>query len=216
MATTMITKLTGGRAPLMTAMSFSPPDQAMPPQELDGFMAGSGLNGRFMADLLSSFLAHEQCGFHLYRTLSALTLVPELEERYDHFGEETESHIEILENLISKLGGDPGYVSPSARMVHAMNTKMMEAVTLLNGTADVATQEMCMLESLVLGETKCRADWQMLRMLLEQVPEGEQRDALAEAVDQAESQEDEHIGWATSAWQQMIMGEATATPPVEA
>ena len=65
---TLTTKETGGMAPLMTTASFSPPECAVPPGELEAFMPGTGLNGLFMADLLSSFLMHEQCGLHLYRT----------------------------------------------------------------------------------------------------------------------------------------------------
>lgn len=65
---TLTTKETGGRAPLMTFASSSSPECAMPPEELEGFMAEAGVNGPFMADLLSACLMHEQCGLHLYRT----------------------------------------------------------------------------------------------------------------------------------------------------
>lgn len=97
--TTLTTKETGGRAPLMTNVSFSPPDVAMTPAEMAAFLDGSGLNGPFIADLLSSFLTHEQCGLHLYRTAITLTVDPELRSKYEEFGAETEEHIRIFEDL---------------------------------------------------------------------------------------------------------------------
>ena len=122
---TTTTKSTGGTALLMTPMTVTEPEVAMRPEMLDSFLEGSGLNGPFVADLLSSFLVHEQCGFHLYRTVSALTKNPMLSSKYQESGAQTENHIAVLEQLISDLGGKPGYVSPAARMTEAMNTKMM-------------------------------------------------------------------------------------------
>jgi hypothetical protein len=40
---TMTTKETGGLAPLMTPVSFSAPECAMPPEQLESFLADAGV-----------------------------------------------------------------------------------------------------------------------------------------------------------------------------
>ena len=205
---TTTTRLTGGTALLMTPMTVTEPEVAMPPEMLNSFLEGSGLNGPFIADLLSSFLVHEQCGFHLYRTVSGLTKNPMLSTKYQEFGAQTEEHIGILEQLITDLGGKPGYVSPAARMTEAMNAKMMEAITLLSGSADENTVEQVMLEAVVLAETKDHANWKLLGQLAEKMPDGEAKNAFLAAVGQVEDQEDEHLEWASSTWEKLTMTQA--------
>jgi len=205
---TTTTRLTGGTALLMTPMTVTEPEAAMQPEMLNSFLEGSGLNGPFIADLLSSFLVHEQCGFHLYRTVSALTKNPMLSGKYQQFGAQTESHIGILEQLITDLGGKPGYVSPAARMTEAMNTKMVEAITLLSGSADENTVEQAMLEAVVLAETKDHANWKLLGSLAGEMPDGEAKEAILVAVGQVEDQEDNHVEWASSTWEKLSLTQA--------
>jgi rubrerythrin len=208
---TMTTKETGGLAPLMTPTSFSAPECAMPPEQLDQFLTDTGLNGRFIADLLSSFLAHEQCGYHLYRTAISLTNNPMLKGKYEEFCSETEEHIRIFEELIAACGGQPGYVSPTARLVEATDTKIHEAAILLPDGADEATLDLLMLEAVVLAETKCHADWTLVQKLTQEMPDGAARRAFQQAVDQVEEQEDEHIRWARDTWEKLIMTQAKSS-----
>jgi hypothetical protein len=212
---TMTTKQTGGRAILMTATTFTAPEQALLPDDLTGLLPGSGLNGAFLADLLSSFLAHEQCGYHLYRSAISLTTDAALKGKYEEFCAETEEHIRIFEELIGACGGQPGYVSAAARLVEAADTKLHEAAVLLCDGADVPTLELAILEAVVLAETKCHADWSLIQKMTALMPEGAGRDAFQAAVDQVEDQEDEHVTWARTTWEEMVMTQATsgAAPP---
>ena len=201
---TITTKDTGGRSLLMTPMSFTAPEQQMVPDAMAQFLAGTGLNAPFLADLLSSFLAHEQGGYHLYLVAAGATQDGRLRDRYQEFGRETENHIRILEELILRLGGDPGFVSPAARLVEATGSKLLEVPGLLEGTADQATVELALLEAVVLAETKDHADWKLLQSLTDDMPEGDVREAFRAAVDQVEQEEDGHLSWAITAWEQMV------------
>ena len=205
---TLTTKETGGMAPLMTAVSFSPPECAMPPEELENFLAGTGLNGVFMADLLSSCLMHEQCGLHLYRTAITMTTNDQLRAKYEEFGAETEEHIGIFEELIAACGGQPGYVSPTARLTEALDMKLHEAALLLPDGADQAALELAILESVMLAESKCHSNWTLIQKMAAQLPEGDARTAFQNAVDQVEQQEDEHIRWARETWERLIIKQA--------
>lgn len=208
MPVTIPTKDTGAKALLMTPMSFTEPEQQMSLESLEAFLGASDLDGVFMADLLSSFLAHERCGYHLYLVAAGTTERSQLREKYQEFGRETENHIRILEELIARLGGDPGYVSPASRLVEANDSKMLESRGLFNGTLDQATVELGLLEAVVAAETKDHANWRLLKNLTEDMPEGAMREAFRAAVDEVEADEDEHLTWATTTWEQMVMAQA--------
>jgi rubrerythrin len=200
-----------GAKTVPTAMTEVAPEQTMNPAELEMFAAGSGMNGQFLADTLSAFLAHEQCGVHVYRVVAGASQNPILKGKYEKFLGQTERHVNVLERLISSLGGNPYYVSPTARMVHSMNTGMMQGVVLAAGSADPLTRELVMLEAVLLAETKDHADWAFLAHLADEVPEGDARSALLAAVGEVEPEEDEHVDWAQDTWQKMSSLQAKST-----
>jgi hypothetical protein len=109
----------------------------MMPDEDEAFLANTGLNGPFVADLLSDMLAHERCGAQLYRSVADRTNNPILKQRYKHFGNETVEHVENLEGLIAGLGGDPGYISPAARVTEKAGIGLLESTFLLAGSVDL-------------------------------------------------------------------------------
>jgi hypothetical protein len=192
-------------------MTEVPPEQTIDPAAFDMFAPGSGLNGQYLANTLSAFLAHEQCGVHLYRTVAGASDNPVLQGKYRQFLAQTEQHVAVLERLISALGGNPYYVSPTARLVHAMNTGMLQGVVLAAGSAEPLVRELAMLEAVLLAETKDHADWSFLGQLVDHVPDGQVRQALAAAVQDVEPEEDDHVGWARDMWHKMSMLQARST-----
>jgi hypothetical protein len=172
------------------------PDRIMLPEALEGLFPESGLNAPFVADLLSAFLAHERCGRHLYRTCETRTQNPVLKAKYREFGSETERHVEILEQLIGAAGGNPNYVSSHARAVEGTDSKLVESTFMVNGTLDVMTAEMAMLDAVFIAESVDHANWQAMRQLSDSMKPGGLHDAFLAAVEEVEQQEDEHLQWA--------------------
>jgi rubrerythrin len=203
-------RITGARS-TPVGMTEIPPEAVMPPEAMQALAPDAGINSAFVTDLLSAFLAHEQCGVHLYRTVAGATANPILEAKYRSFLGETEKHVDVLTRLISQLGGDPQYVSPTARLVHAMNTHLIMGVVLATGSADELPREMAMLEAVLLAETKDHADWSFLSSFCEGLPEGATRDALSQAVAEVEDDEDEHVDWARRTWMRMNTMQATSS-----
>lgn len=191
-------------------MTYVDPARTLTPEGDEAFLADAGLNGPFVADLLSDMLAHERCGAHLYRSVSQRTNNPVLRERYEHFGNETIEHVEILEGLITQLGGDPGYVSPAARATEKAGTGLLESTFLLSGSVDLMTQELVMLDAVLLAEAKDHANWSCLAGMVDDLPAGAVRDAFHAAVDEVEVQENEHLHWAQDMRCQMISLQATS------
>jgi rubrerythrin len=189
-------------------MTYVDPSRLLPPDEAQAFLADTGLNGPFVADLLSDVLAHERSGAQLYRSVAGRTNNPLLKKQYEHFGKETLEHVQIVERLIDRLGGDPGYVSPAARATTKAGTGLLESTFLLTGSVDLMTQELVMLDAVMLAEAKDHANWSGLSKMVDMFPEGDVRSRVREAVAQVEPQEDEHLGWATDMRCQLVAAQA--------
>jgi hypothetical protein len=205
------TAATGARS-APQEMTYVDPARAMLPDEKEAFLRDSELNGPFLADLLSDMLAHERCGARLYRSVAERTNNPVLQRQYRSFGEETVNHVAILEDLIDGLGGDPGYVSPAARATEKSGMGLLESTFLLSGSVDLLTQELVMLDAVLLAEAKDHANWSCLSALTDQMPVGELRGTFESAVGQVEPQEDEHLTWAQDTRCKMISMQATSGP----
>jgi hypothetical protein len=71
----------------------------------------------------------------------------------------------------------------------------------------------------VLAETKDHANWELIGELAKNT-KGEEKQALKEAFDQVEDQEDEHLyhtmGWSRELWIQALGMRAVLPPPEEA
>ena len=131
-------------------------------------------------------------------TTAGRTRAPELRERYEEFGRETEHHVEVLEQLVADAGGNPNYVSPKARAVEAADAHILQTSFLLSGS-DPAVEEMAMLDAVFLAETIDQANWATLAELADVMPEQPARDALLAAIAEVEPEEEDHFRWARDA-----------------
>ena len=193
---------TGARGKTMPMVSH-PPDRGID-DALSSEMPDLGLDMGFVADIMSAALAHERGGRHLYKSVAGRTLNPVLRAKYEEFGEETEQHAAVLEELIESMGGDPQYVSPAARATAATGKKIIESTYGLAGSLDVMTAEMAMLDGVLLAEALDHANWTALERLADALPEGELQDRFSAAVDDVLADEDEHLGWARTTRIRMI------------
>jgi len=189
------TKDNGGQAKA-SPLIYGEPGRQVTDDQLAGQLTVEGMNAAFLADMLSGFLTHERCGRHLYRSVAGRTNNPILKQRYQHFGEETEHHVEVLEALITAAGGNPSYVSPLARAVEASDSKLLESTFLTEGGLDPMTAEMAMLDAVFIAEAVDQANWQGLDKVSQKLPSGSLKEQFQAAVSEVLAQEDEHFGWA--------------------
>lgn len=148
-----------------------------------------------LLDKLSEFLMAEQGGLQLYRVAAARARDPELRGAYEAFGRQTARHRDALVRLIRRVGGDPDYVSPTARLAQAKAAALLET-SRLAGPLSPEEVEANDLENILLAETKDHADWHVLQMLARATGDLDLRLALEEAVGAIEAEEDHHLGWA--------------------
>jgi rubrerythrin len=208
MPTLTPTKTTGAVTKPMP-MVYAEPGQQVDDATLAGFLPDSGLDGAFLAELLSGVLAHERCGRHLYRTCQARSNNPVMQAKYREFGEETERHVEILEKLIEDGGASAMYVGPMARAVLGTDVKLVEATFALGGSLDPITAEMALLDAVFLAESMDHANWKLLAELTEQLRDTPWYDAFHAAVEEVEEQEDEHLRWATETKSRLVRWQAS-------
>jgi rubrerythrin len=165
-----------------------------------------------LLDKLSECLMVEQCGWQLYRVVGERTSDPELAERYQEFGQETDRHRTILTVLIRDLGGDPDHVSPTARLAQAKSEALLQSA-LVAGPLSAAEREASDLENVLLAETKDHADWALLGQLAEALPNGKARTAIEAAVAEVGPQEDEHLQWAQAKLAELSLRAVMDAPP---
>ncbi len=144
------------------------------------------MNNQVLLDKLSEFLMVEQGGLQLYTVAAARTTNRQLKSRYDAFGKETAHHRQVLVQLIERLGGDPSYISPTARVAQFKGAKLLESSSCVAGLSQEEL-EANDLENVLLAETKDHADWELLAQLVEQVDEPDVKQALEYAVAEVES-----------------------------
>ena len=214
--TIFVTKDTGGTAKPVGVLYIEPERQMPAPGP--SALAEAGLDADFTADLLSAALAHERCGVHLYRAVSARTTMPDLKAKYEEYLVETTEHVRILEELIAAAGGDPQYVSPSARATEKAAAGLLESTYALAGSIDANTAELAMLEAVMLAESKDHGNWELMAQLAAQMNEGAVRTQMEQATSIVLVQEEEHYGWARQARAEMLFSLATggATLPTPA
>lgn len=163
-----------------------------------------GANPTFLADLLSAFLMHERCGAELYREVTERTKNPILKNKYEEFGRETKKHTEILARVIGELGGNPEYVSPSARGVEAQDKNLVQSTISLQ-TDDLMAKEMAMLDAVFVAESVDHANWEAVSKIARQFEGHRLGDVLGRAAREVEPEEDKHLSWASSTREKLAM-----------
>ena len=196
MPTLIPTADTGARA-MPVGLTHVDPARVMLPSEKDAFLAGSGLNGPFVADLLSDMTAHERGGAALYRSVAGRTHNPVLKQQAIPTSSTRRSSTWRCSRPWSAASAATR--ATSARRPgppRGPGLGLVESTFLLAGSVDLMTQELVMLDAVLLAEAKDHANWSGLSELVDVMPEGEVRDAVREAVQRVEPEEDEHLGWA--------------------
>jgi len=182
--------------------------------------AGPGSMARMadqpLLDLLSEMLAVERDGERLYSEFLA-DAPPELGEKLLEYAEQSRRHALVLEEAIRRLGGDPGYVSAGAEVVHRLTDAVLEATE-----PSPVRRWMYRLLHLVAFETRDRLIWRTLDTLAKE-REDETGEVLQRAATAVLSEEalgahmadrsEERIDFALTAMERSIAEELGAPVP---
>jgi len=169
-----------------------------------------------LKELLLQALEHEMGGVQIYTTAIQCALNEDLKEEWERYLEETQTHVTKLEAVCEAVGLDPVEETPGRGVVRHVGAALVEAMKLAMSAGPPAAAELTACECVVLAETKDHLNWTLIGKCADAMgPRGE---ALKEAYEEIEDQEDEHLyhskGWCRELWIQSL-GLAPVLPPPE-
>jgi len=168
-------------------------------------------------ELLLQSLEHERGGVKVYETALTCALREDLKKEWGQYLLQTEEHVAHLERVFEAMELDTERPSPGREVVSRLGASLVEAMEVAKAEASPVTAQLVACECVVLAETKDHANWELLSACAEQL-RGAQREALEEACDIVEEQEDEHLyhnkGYCRELWLESL-GLAAVLPPPE-
>jgi len=171
-----------------------------------------------LRELLLQSLEHERGGVLVYRTALECAVNKDLRKEWKAYLEQTENHVEILTNVCTALGLDPGEMTPGRKIVRDDGMALVLAMKAALATGDRAAAELVACEHVVLAETKDHADWELIGQCAKEL-DGEEAAVLKGAYEQVEDEEDEHLyhtkGWCRELWFKALGLKAVLPPPEE-
>jgi hypothetical protein len=169
-------------------------------------------------ELVLQALEHERGGKLVYETALECAQNDELREEFEKYLEQTEMHIDELESVCAAMQLDTEMETPGRKIVRSLGAALVDAMKQAQSAGEPAAAEIVACECVVLAETKDHLDWELLRACSEKM-KGEEGDALKEAVEAVEDQEDEHLyhskGWCRELWMKSLGLKAVLPPPEE-
>ena len=176
------------------------------------------MNRTKLTDLLVQSLEHERGGVEVYGAALKCAVNEDLRKEWSQYLEQTRRHVQIMEQVCRKLEIDPEKATPGRKIVHDLGASLVAAIDTARAAGDPAGAQIVACECVVLAETKDHADWELMGKCVKALS-GSEQTALAEAYDEVEDQEDEHLyhtkGWCRELWLEALELEAVLPPPEE-
>ena len=169
-------------------------------------------------DLVYQALETEMGGVEIYTAALGCVQNDDLREEWEKYLEQTKEHVEVVRGLCKQLGIDPDRETPGRQVVRHIGKSLVKAMQLAQGAGEPAAAEIVAAECILLAETKDHANWGLIGRLAEH-SSGKVREALQDAYDRVEDEEDEHLyhtgGWARELWLDCLDLPTQLPPPEE-
>jgi rubrerythrin len=176
------------------------------------------MNEHQLKELLLQSLEHEKGGVKVYEAALKCAQNEDLRDEWERYFAETETHVRILQDVFSALGLNPEERSPGREIIRDMGASLVKAMEKALAAGEPAAAQIVACECVVLAETKDHLDWQLIGEAAKKLtgPAGE---ALKQAWEEVEGQEDEHLyhtkGWCRELWAEALGMPAVLPPPEE-
>jgi rubrerythrin len=169
-------------------------------------------------ELLYQALETELGGVEVYTTALRCAQNEELKEEWEKYLVQTRNHVQIVQNVMNKLGLDPEIETPGRQVVRHTGESLVKAMemALEEGKPDEA--QIVAAECVVLAETKDHLNWELIGEAAKKA-NADVAKVLKAAHEEVEDEEDEHLyhtqGWARELWIQSLGMKAVLPPPEE-
>jgi rubrerythrin len=169
-------------------------------------------------ELLYQALEVEKGGVEVYETALRCVVNEDLREEWNKYRDQTKRHVEILVEVMEKLGIEADGKSAGAEIVARKGQALVAAMEKALADGEPGAAQLVAAECVVDAESKDHLDWELLGEAAKEL-EGEEADALSKAVEEVEEEEDEHLyhsmGWARELWMEFLGLPAVLPPPEE-
>ncbi len=169
-------------------------------------------------ELILQSLEHERGGVKIYETALKCVQNEDLKEEWEKYHQETERHVQILQDVCSQMQLDAEEQTPGRKIVADMGQSLVAAMEAALGAGDPAQAECVACECVVLAEEKDHSNWQLIGEVAKKMT-GAEGKAMKEAYKEVEDQEDEHYyhskGWMRELSMQALGLKAVLPPPEE-
>ena len=176
------------------------------------------MDGKQFQELLLQSLEHERGGVKVYETALMCAQSDDLKREWTKYLGQTRKHVQILEDVFKKLELDAEQESPGREIVRDLGGSLVGAMEKAQDAGNPAAAQLVACECVVLAETKDHADWELLTKCAEHL-KGAQKQALTEACNVVEEEEDEHLyhtkGYCRELWLESLGLRAMIPPPEE-
>jgi len=176
------------------------------------------MNKAQLHELLYQALETERGGIAVYTTALRCVVNEDLKEEWEKYLEQTQNHVQIVEDTITELGLDPETQTPGRQVVHHIGESLVKAMEMALTAGEPAAAQLVAAECVVLAETKDHLNWELIGEAAKKV-KGDAAKALQEAYDEVEDEEDEHLyhttGWTRELWIESLGMPAVLPPPEE-
>jgi len=169
-------------------------------------------------ELLYQALETELGGVEVYTNALQCVENEELQEEWEKYLEQTQNHVQIMQDVLIKLGLDQNEETPGREVVRNIGEALVSSMQLALSEGDRGAAQLVAAEAVVLAETKDHQNWHLIGEVIKKA-KGELAKTLKEAHDQVEDEEDEHLyhtkGWARELWIESLGMKAVLPPPEE-
>ena len=169
-------------------------------------------------ELLYQALETEVGGVQVYTTALRCVENEELKEEWEEYLEQTQQHVQIVQDVLSRLGLDPNEETPGRKVVRHIGGALVESMEMALNEGEPGAAQLVATEAVVLAETKDHQNWHLIGEIIKNA-KGELAKALKDAHDQVEPEEDEHLyhtkGWSRELWIESLGMKAVLPPPEE-
>ena len=177
------------------------------------------MNQEQVKELMLQSLEHEKCGVEVYQTALQCVRNDDLKEEFRKYHQQTRTHVQILTDLCIRMEIDPDAMSPGREVVRMMGNSLVEAMRKAGQAGKPEAAEIVACECVAIAEMKDHLDWELIGQVAKGAKGDERMQALQQAYDEVEDQEDEHFyhsrGWARELHLQALGLNAVLPPPEE-
>ena len=169
-------------------------------------------------ELLLQALETELGGVQVYTTAIQCAVNEDLKEEWEKYLEQTQNHVEIVQETIEAMGLDPEAETPGRKVVRHIGQSLVQAMEMAMEAGNPAAAQLVAAECVTHAETKDHLNWELIGEVSKKL-KGDEAKALKEAYEEVEEQEDEHLyhtmGWTRELWIESLGMPAVLPPPEE-